>query len=947
METPRLPFVLLMLEITFATISIAQVGGENSSAVKVDVGVILDSEPISGKMRQACMSLAVLDFYANRNHTTRIVPHFKHSKPDAVDAASAAIDLLKNVEVEAIIGPQASTQADFITKMGEKVKVPVIAPATSAALSPDLNPYFIRVAYCSCAQAKAIAAIVKAFGWREVVFVYENSNFGSEILPHLTDAMMEISVSVPDQSVLSPSADDDQIMVELLKLKTKQTRVFIVHLRPTFASKFFKKVKEAGMMSSGYVWIITDAFTSLLVSMDPSVLDSLQGVIGVKPYVPSSVELKNFTRRWKSKKFRQQNPDMNGVELNVLGLWAYDSVIALATALEEVGTSGSKFNRTINREISTDLDAIGTSEFGPLLLESIRNIKLKGLSGDFHIVDGELQPSAFQIVNVIGREKGIGFWTYKYGISKNPNPNDIIVYSASKDNLGSIIWPGDSIAVPRGWEIPTGEEKLRVRLPAREGFEQFLKVTIDPQTNTVKATGFCIDIFEQVMKSMPYYVPFEYVPFTIPPAQKFSYHAILKLDAVVGDVTILSSRSEHVDFTFPFTESGVSVVVPVKQNDKKNAWIFLKPLRRELWVMTGVFFVFIGTVIWVLEHRENKEFQGPCHKQIGMILWFSFSTLVFAHRERILNNLSRFVIIVWVFVVLVLTSSYTASLTSMLTVQQLQPTVTDVKDLIMNGEYIGYQYGSFVADMLQNKFGSTKIRNYSTLEEYDEALSKGSRNGGVSAIMDELPYLRLFLAKYCGKYTIVGPTYKSAGFGFAFARGSPLVPDVSRAILSVTESDAMMQITDKWFGNEADCTKKDGTLVASDSLGLDSFTGLFIIAGVSASSALLIFFCSFINQNKGILKSDISILQKLSALAKAFHEEKDSSREYQKPNEGNEHFVSSPEAISELYPRSPETSITNSPGQGVFIQDEGFALTELGSPVQDSISTTKAVAAER
>nr|GLL23299.1 glutamate receptor 2.1-like isoform X3 [Ipomoea trifida] len=898
-------------------------------------------------MKNVCMSLSLSDFYANRNHTTQIVPHFRDSKSDDVEAASAAIDLLKNVEVQAILGPQASTEADFVTDIGMKVKVPIISSATSPALSPTQNPYFVRVAYCSCWQAKAIAAIVKAFGWREVVFIYENSNFGSAILPHLTDAMMEISVSVPDRSVLSPSADDDQIMVELFKLKTKQTRVFIVHLHHTFASNFFKKVKEAGMMSSGYVWIITYAFTSFLVSMDPSVLDSLQGVIGVKPYVPSSIELDSFTRRWKSKMFRQQHPEMDGVELNVFGLWAYDSVTALATALEKVDTSGLKFNRTINRENSTDLDAIGTSEFGPLLLESIRNIKLKGLSGNFHIVDGELQPSAFQIVNVIGREKGIGFWTEKYGISKIPNPKYTTVYSANKNDLGAIIWPGDSTAVPRGWEIPTGEEKLRVGVPVRGGIEQFINTTIDNKTNTVKeATGFCIDVFEQVMKSMPYFIPFEYIHYNIPPGENLpNFNDLVdevfdgKLDAAVGDITILSNRSEHVDFTLPYTESGVTLVVPVKQDGR--SWIFLKPLDKKLWMMIAAFFVLIGTVVWVFEHQVNKDFEGSIQKKLGMIFWFSFSSPVSPDRASVKSNLSRFMIIVWTLVVLVLISSYTASLASMLTVQQLQPTVTDVKDLIKNGKYVGCQDGSFVSGMLKTVFGTTKVRHYSSLEEYDEALTKGSENGGVDAIMDELPYLRIFLLKYHRKYTTVGPTYHTAGFGFAFPRGSPLVPDVSRAILRVTESEAMIRILEKWFGVETYRSLQDGSLNDPESLPLKRFKELFLIAGGAILLALIIFFVSFINENKAILASDMSIWEKLSALAKAFVEKKeeDSSRESQNPNEeGNQGVVSSPESVPELHsPPNPENSnFTDSSEQGGLTQDAGSNTSEPRPPVHEA-----------
>ncbi|KAK7828665.1 glutamate receptor 2.7 [Quercus suber] len=46
----------------------------------------------------------------------------------------------------------------------------------------------------------------------------------------------------------------------------------------------------------------------------------------------------------------------------------------------------------------------------------------------------------------------------------------------------------------------------------------------------------------------------------------------------------------------------------------------------------------------------------------------------FLQKDNLLSNLARIVVIIWVFVVLILTQSYTASLTSLLTIQQLQPT---------------------------------------------------------------------------------------------------------------------------------------------------------------------------------------------------------------------------------------------------------------------------------
>ncbi|KAH0662653.1 hypothetical protein KY284_027584 [Solanum tuberosum] len=872
----------------------------------MDVGIILDLETEVGKVMHISILLALADYHANTSRgSIRIVPHIRDSKKDDVEAASAAIYLLKDVQVQAIFGPQMSTQTDFVIDLGNRVKVPIISPATSPLLTVKENPFFIRGALPSSSQTKAIAAIVKNYNWREVVVIYEESPYGTGILPYLTDALLEINTFVSYRSGISPSANDDQILRELYKLKTMQTRLFIVHLQEHLASRLFLKAKETGMMNSGYAWIITDVLTSLLDLVDTSVIESsMQGVLGVKSYVPRSNELDMFTKRWR-KRFRQEYPDMDQVELNVFGLWAYDSITLLAEAVEKVGTTAiPKLKKPDTRENLTDLDALRTSEVGSLLIDSMQNTELKpGLSGDFRIIDRELQPYPYQIVNIIGKgEKVVGFWTEKDGISHKLKMNGKTAKTNNKQ-LGIIIWPGESTIVPRGWEIPTSGKKLRVGRP---------------------------DVFKEVILSLKYDVPYEFIPFPIahsPTSQNYDdlVHKInsKEYDAIVGDMTILASRSE------------------------KNAWIFLKPLKAELWIATGAFFVFIGFVVWVLEHRVNKDFRGPKRKQVGMIFWFSFSTLVFAHKEKITSNLSRFVLIVWVFVVLVLTSSYTASLTSMLTVQQLQPTITDLNDLIKNGEYVGYKKGSFVKDVLTRmKFDSSKFRSYSTLEEYNDALSRGSKNGGVGAIVDELPYLRLMLSKYCRKYIMVGPTYKAAGFGFAFPKGSPLVPDVSRAVLKVIEGETMNNIIQKWFGNETNCLKQDGMAIAS-SLTLDSFKGLFLIAGVSAGSSLLLFFVIFLYQNREILATDDSIGKKLCAIAKVFDLKRDDSNSMsKKPSEGNESLTATvfaeSDASIELSPNLPLQSpeIVISDGLVESPASEGFSTTETGTPVHETMSST-------
>lgn len=105
--------------------------------------------------------------------------------------------------------------------------------------------------------------------------------------------------------------------------------------------------------------------------------------------------------------------------------------------------------------------------------------------------------------------------------------------------------------------------------------------------------------------------------------------------------------------------------------------------------------------------------------------------------EKILSNLAKFVVIIWVFVVLILTSSYTATLASMMTVKQIQ---------LNSGNYIRYPIDS--------------------IEEYADALSRGSKHGGVSAIVDEVPYIKAFLAKYSADYSMIKTESITNGFGF-------------------------------------------------------------------------------------------------------------------------------------------------------------------------------------
>lgn len=120
--------------------------------------------------------------------------------------------------------------------------------------------------------------------------------------------------------------------------------------------------------------------------------------------------------------------------------------------------------------------------------------------------------------------------------------------------------------------------------------------------------------------------------------------------------------------------------------------------------------------------------------------------------------------VVWLFVALVITQIYTANLSSMLTVQRLEPTVTDIETLQSSNSMVGYCRGSYLERYLIEvlEFKHNNIKKFSSPEDYAKAL----RSREIGAAFLEVPAAKLFLAKYCKGFRMVGPTYKVGGYGY-------------------------------------------------------------------------------------------------------------------------------------------------------------------------------------
>ncbi|GAA0140408.1 transmembrane signal receptor [Lithospermum erythrorhizon] len=728
--------------------------------------------------------------------------------------------LLDNEEVHGIVGLLNPTEATIATQLGDKYHIPVFAFSPSSFQSP----YFIQVSLDDSYRPRAIASIFQYFNWTNAVVIYQENDSGDNFVSKLNQQFNEVGVQTYHMIPIPSSVEDSYIVKQLNKTMELPCTIFVVHVSSiSIASRIFLLARNLKMMNVGYGWIVTDSLSNLMDSMSSSDINYMEGGLGIRPNIPDSEALDNFKAKWKMDK-----------KSNAYGLWAYDIIWALSKALENVGE--------ITPSFSMSKENISVSNVGPKLLKELLRTKFTGLSGKFDIFEGKLQRSGVEIMNVLGSGgRTVGYWSDDRGsVEKMESDEGNPTYSStSVSPLKRIIFPGDTFTKPIGWMAKKG--RFRVGVPEKKGFTEFVGV------DGKNVTGISIRIFHCVLNRLRddgFQLDYDFHSFKIEKQGSASYNDMLKnvpkdFDIVVGDATILAARASFVEFALPYSDSGVVMVV--KNERRVNMWIFTQPLRWDLWLTVVAACIFIGLTLRYLEHRSHEDNMRSeserQHDSLGLHLFFPITALAFPERNMVANNWSRFVLVVWLCMAFVLMQSYTAKLSSIFTVDQLR----------FDQNYnVGYQAGSFVKDLMIStlRFPESKLKPYSSIEEYHEAMTSGSKNGGVDAIFDELPYVKVFLRKYGNKYKMIGQTYKTEGFGFAFPIGSPLVHHFSKAILEVTQNRSLcdIEINDgvavgyPYVNDDSSSISQDNpSLTASD------FGGLFIIVG---SATLLAVFCS-------------------------------------------------------------------------------------------------------
>ncbi|XP_052301896.1 glutamate receptor 2.8 isoform X10 [Populus trichocarpa] len=776
------------------------------------IGAIVDTSSRIGKEEIVAMEVAKEDFYGFGNLTFLLI---NDSQKDTIHAALEAKDLIDTRQVQAIIGPQTWEEVSLVAEIARETQVPILSFAdTAPEWATERWPSLLQASPDKRAQMKAVAAIVQSWNWHQVTVIYEDTDSSARgVIPHLHDALREVNSEVSQFVAFSPFASSDSMSKELENIKSKQyCRVFVVHLSFKLAVRLFEMANKMEMMKKDFVWITTDPITSLVHSINASVISSMQGILGVRSYFPKmGRHFETFNQRF-STRFSRKYPREEKKEPGIYAVQVYDAM----------------------RTIALGLIKTGSKRGGKELLENILDADFHGLSGKVKFKNQNVAAAEiFEIVNVIGTGYNeLGYWSNGLGFSENIHENSS--YNTSMIGLGQVYWPGGPRYTPRGWTALTSAKRLRIGVPSISGYEEYVKVESDDRLGT-NFSGFSIEVFKATAASMPSFPLYEFQYFNGSYDKLVEQIHLKNFDAVVGDVEIVSSRYQYAEFTNPYTETGLVLIVPARSSSK--AWSFVKPFTTTMWVLISVITVYNGFVVWWIEREHCDELQGSIPNQIGIMIWLSFNTLFSLNGPKLHSNLSRMSGVVWLFVALIITQTYTANLTSMLTVQRLEPIIPSVEELLNSNAMVGYCTGSYMERYLAEvlKFKSQNLKHFRSAENYFE----GFKDKNISAAFLGTPYAKIFLAKYCNSFIQIGPTYKIGGFGFAFPRGSPLLASVNEALLKISENGTLQELEKTWISPQK-CPEMPSD---SSSLGPSGFRVLFFITGGTTTIAFVIYVC--------------------------------------------------------------------------------------------------------
>jgi ABC-type amino acid transport substrate-binding protein len=349
---------------------------------------------------------------------------------------------------------------------------------------------------------------------------------------------------------------------------------------------------------------------------------------------------------------------------------------------------------------------------------------------------------------------------------------------------------------------PTGSTETQ---PSSSGLDETLRVatkTFPPFViyENRQYTGFSIELWDKIAEELG----IQYELYGVNSNAKLLDEAERGVaDVATAGIGITSQREQDLDFSHPFFESGLQIMV----SDDTTALFggFLSLISATLFspeflYIIGFLLVMLlvsAHIVWFFERHQNPEFPTSYLAGIWESFWWAAvtATTVGYGDKTPKGFMGRIFGLFWMFAGLFILAYFTAGVTSTVTLQELKGVINGPEDLA--GKSIATVEKSAAAEYLIRQ-GLSPVQFANEAEVY-RALEQDE----VQAVVYDAPVLQHYASHTGqGKVRVVGLIFEELSYGIAFQHGSPYREAINLALLKLVEDGTYQEIHDKWFGTE-------------------------------------------------------------------------------------------------------------------------------------------------
>jgi len=309
--------------------------------------------------------------------------------------------------------------------------------------------------------------------------------------------------------------------------------------------------------------------------------------------------------------------------------------------------------------------------------------------------------------------------------------------------------------------------------------------------NNENIEGLCIDIWEKISDSLGtdnIYIVKDHANIL----DALDNHEI---DLTIFPLTITSERMRKYYFSQPYFITSLSIATNVR-----SKWGFSNFLDNFFSVnffkiVSLLFFVLLvfGFLVWVFERHQNVNHFSRGIKGIADGLWWSASTMTtVGYGDKVPKSFwGRFIAVIWMFTAVIIISSFTAAISSTLTISQITNNIDGLSDL--RTIVVGTINGSSSATYLDKNHIA-----YISYEDVDNAFDD-LESGKIQAFVYHKAIIEYYLSKkqYRSDLTNIALDLNKEYFCFA-SLDAALIQRINPYLADVLESPSWGEMLKKY-----------------------------------------------------------------------------------------------------------------------------------------------------